>query len=205
MPGMPMAWTRILHLGDLALTLPAAGAICIWLLAGRNWRAAAAWSLAFGLAIGIVAASKIAFLGWAAGLPALQFKALSGHAAGFAAVFPALCRLPVRRAGRRVRTAATAAGLALGIVVASALVVDDQHTLTEAVGGWLLGSAASLAAVRALDGARAPAFGGALAVSLLAFALCAWVIGVVPVGYWMVKMALALSGNTVPTPWERCG
>jgi hypothetical protein len=200
-----MSWTLILHLGDLALTLSAASAIAVWLLAGRNWHAAAGWSLAFGLAVGLVAVSKIAFLGWATGMPALQFKALSGHAAGFTAACPTLCRLLVRRRRACLRTAATVTGFVLGLAVATALVADGQHTPAEAAGGWFVGATAALASIRLLDSARPPAFGGALAASLLAFALCAWVIGVMPVGYWMIRVALALSGNAAPHPWELCG
>jgi hypothetical protein len=199
-----MSWTAIFHLGDLALTLPAACAIAVWLLAGGNRRTAALWSLAFGIAIALVAASKIAFLGWAAGMPALQFKALSGHATGFAVVCPVLFRLFARRGGVALRTAATVAGMGLSMVVTAALVLDGQHTLAEAAGGWLVGSAAALAALETIDAAMPPIRGTALPASLLAFALCAWIIGVLPVGYWMVRMALVLSGNTAPTPWERC-
>jgi hypothetical protein len=200
-----MSWTRVFHLGDLALTLSAACGVAVWLLAGRNWRATSLWSLAFALAIGVVGASKIAFLGWATAMPALQFKALSGHAAGFAAVCPGLCRLLALRHGTAIRTAATAAGMGMGIVVAATLVLEHQHTPAEAAGGWLVGTAASLTTLGALDAARPPAFGTALPAALLAFALCAWMIGAAPIGYWMIRMALALSSNTAPTPWERCG
>ena len=60
---------------------------------------------------------------------------------------------------------------------------------------------ASLATIRALPARPSGANGHALAASRLAFALCAGIAGTVPVGYWMIRMALAMSGNPRPHPW----
>jgi hypothetical protein len=190
-----MRWAELLHLGDLSLTIPVAGAIAAWLVAARAWRAALGWSLVFGLALTLVAATKIAFLGWATGLPALQFKAVSGHAAGFTAVFPTLAYLVARRLSVRAGLFAVAAGLAMGGVVAAALVHAGEHTTAEAIAGWLIfaGDAPTPPARRAVP------------CAVLAFVAIAWAIGSVPVGWWMIKAALVLSGNSQPTPWDSCG
>lgn len=204
-----MSWSTLFHLGDLTLTLPTGLAIAAWLLATRAWRAAAGWALAFGLALALVAASKIAFLGWATGLPGLDFKAVSGHAAGYTATFPTLCWLVLQRAPPALRRGATVAALALGLVLVAALVRTGEHTPAEAVAGWLVGAVAALCAMRLADAAPAwvpaSALASALSCALLAFGLTAWVLQRVSLGYWMIKVALALSGNHYPYSWDRCG
>lgn len=200
-----MAWTQLLHLGDSALTIPAGGAIAAWLLAARAWRAALGWSLVFALVLGLVAATKIAFMGWATGVPALDFKALSGHATGFAAVCPTLCYLAARGQGDTVRALPVAAGLMLSGVVAAALVQAGEHTVAEAAAGWLTGTAAFLVAVHLAGNTPVPPPGRALACALLAFLVTARLVHGAPLGWWMIKAALVLSGNTATTPWHHCG
>jgi hypothetical protein len=220
---MHMSWYQLFHLGDPMLTLPAGSAIAAWLLATRAWRAAFGWMLVFGLALGLVAATKIAFMGWATGLPGLAFKAVSGHATGFAAVFPTLCWLAVPARAAPARAPLAGAALALSAVVAAALVHAGEHTLAEAVAGWLIGTGAFLytawlaggaSGVRAFTPASASApasapapaprlasASAALACAALAFVASAWVLRSAPLNYWMIKVALVLSGNAAPVPW----
>jgi hypothetical protein len=200
-----MSWLHLLHLGDLSLTVPAGAAVAAWLLAARAWRAALGWSLVFGLALALVAATKIAFMGWDTGLPALDYKAVSGHAAGFTAVFPTLIFLVLRPAGTALRLAATAAALALGALVAAALVHAGEHTAAEAIAGWLIGAGASVCAIHLTGDVAAPPAGKAVLCCALACAACAWAVRSAPVGYWMIKVAIALSGNSRPFPWDHCG
>jgi hypothetical protein len=203
-----MDWIKLYHLGDLALTIPAAGAIAAWLCAARAWRAAAGWLLAFGLALALVAGSKIAFMGWDTGLPALGYKAMSGHAAGFAATFPTLCRLLFQgRPGRRgPQGLAVAAALTMSAVVAAALVRAGEHTPAEAAAGWLVGASAFACTLRLARGA-APASWRSAGAALLVFGLGAgaWTVAPAPLNRWMVRVALALSGNPSPYPWDICG
>jgi hypothetical protein len=200
-----MHWSELLHLGDLSLTVPAAGAIAAWLLAARAWRAAVGWCLVFGLALALVAATKIAFLGWATRLPALDFKAVSGHAASFTTVFPTLAFLLLRPYRTTVRLAAAASTLALGGLVAAALVHAGEHTAAEAIAGWLIGAAASACAIYLVGDIAAPPVGKAVLLCAGACIAIVWALKRAPLGYWMVKVALALSGNTHPTPWDHCG
>lgn len=202
-----MHWSNLFHLGDLSLTLPTGAAIAAWLLAARAWRAAMGWSLAFGAALAFVAATKIAFLGWATGWPALEFKAVSGHAAGFTATFPTVCWLIAWRRQRAVRIGLIMAAFGLGLAVVAALVQAGEHTPSEALAGWLVGAAASMFAVQLAAYARVPAPAADIAWSSAACAFCvtAWVLHSVSVGYWMVKVALVLSGNPAPHHWDQCG
>jgi hypothetical protein len=200
-----MVWSKLFHLGDLSLTLPAGSAIAAWLLAGRAWRAALGWCLVFGLALGLVAATKVAFLGWDTGLPALGYKAVSGHAAGFTAAIPTLCWLVTQRCAPPVRRGAALLALGLGVAVAMALVHAGEHTPAEAVAGWIIGTAAFLCTVHLAGSAPAPPTGRAIACAALASGATALALHAVSVGYWMVRLALALSGNSYPYPWDNCG
>lgn len=200
-----MQWVKLYHLGDLELTIPAAGAIAAWLAAARAWRAACGWLLVFALALALVAATKIAFMGWATGLPALQYKALSGHATGFTATFPTLCWLLAQRRGPRARGVAALAGLALGVAVAAALVRAGEHTVAEAAAGWLIGAATALCALRLARDVAPPPSATAMAVALPSFFIGAWAVAPAPFNYWMIRVALALSGNPSPYPWDACG
>lgn len=207
-----MPWTALFHLGDLTLTLPVAGGIAVWLLFARSRRAALGWSVLFGLALAAVAGSKIAFLGWHTGVPALRFHALSGHATGFTAVFPTACGLLAQRHGRTARYAAVGLGLGMGVLVAVALVGAHQHTPAEAAAGWALGAATCLLGLRL---SRQPTAASALPISggappaavvaaIVVATITAWAIQFLPFGVWMIKTALVLSGRTHPFSWGRC-
>jgi hypothetical protein len=189
------AWLHLIRLGDLGFTLPAAAGMTAWLLAARAWRMAFWWSLLFAAAIGLVGASKIAFLGWGGGWQALCFKALSGHAAGATAVLPLLAYLLLLRAAARTRALGIATALALGALLAALLVASGEHSWSEALAGWCFGAAASLGAIH-FPGTPAPlrAPGTMLAFALV-FALGAWVMQWVHIEHWMVLAARQLSGN----------
>lgn len=186
---------RLIQLGDLALTVPTAAALTASLMASRAWRMAFWWSLLFLAGIGLVGASKIAFLGWGTGWAAICFKAASGHAAGVTAVFPTLFYLLMQGRSSAARHAAIGAGLGLGALVALSLVALREHSAAEAVAGWLIGAVASLAAIR-LAGVLPPMRPLPSAVSFaLVFIAAAWLMESAHVGYWMIKAARLLSGN----------
>jgi hypothetical protein len=197
-----MDWTKLVHLGDLSLTLPAAAAMTAWLLAARAWRAAMWWSLLFGLGLGLVGVTKIAFLAWGASLPELDFKAISGHATGVTAVFPALFFLLLYRHSTQARGAGVVAGLCLGALVASMLVTAGEHTAAEALAGWAMGGAVALGCVRLAANAPSPPVLHGIACAALAFVGVAWMMQSAPVGWWMIKAALALSGKHLPCSWD---
>lgn len=197
-----MTWMTLIHLGDLSLVLPAAAALTAWLLGVRAWRMALWWSVLFALGMGLVGVSKIAFMGWGSGLPALDFKALSGHATGVTAVLPLLFFLLLKRRGARLRAAGVATGLVLGVLMAVLLVAFGQHTPVEAMAGWSIGATVSVSAIR-LAGELPPAPPSrALPCVGLVFLGSALLIQSLPVGYWMIRVALALSGNVRPFAWD---
>lgn len=190
-----MHWSALLHLGDPPLTLAAAAAIAAWLAAARAWRMAFWWSALFAAGIGLVAASKIAFLAYGSPLPALNFRTISGHATGVTAIAPTLIYLLLQHAGRRARVIGFCAGLAIGAAMALLLVATYQHSIAEAIAGLAMGATVSLSAI-ALGGAvpplRAPA---GLATACLAFALALWIVRPLPLGYIMYRLSRLLTHN----------
>lgn len=195
---------RMIHLGDLEVALPLAAALGTWLLAAGAWRTALRWGLCFGAAVVLVGGSKIAFLGWGAGLAALEFKALSGHATVVTALYPMLAWVLLYRQGHAASRVGLAAGLGLGAVVAALLVVEGEHTGAEALGGWLLGAAVSLTGIALSRELRTARLLPGLWWSLPVFVVGAWLMESAHVGYWMVRVALALSGNSRPHAWDTC-
>lgn len=190
----------LVRLGDLDMTLPLAAAAFCWLAAARAWRNALLWGLLFGGGVMLVGASKIAFMAWGSGLPALGFKALSGHATGVTAVFPTVFYLLLRGGGPALRRAGVAAGVGLGLLVGVLLVVYGFHSAAEAIAGCLLGAAISLAWIRlAGTGAVAPS-PARLGWFALAFVAGAWLMSFTHVGWWMIRAATYLSGNDRPFP-----
>lgn len=188
-------WATLLHLGDPALTVPAALGIAAWLAALGAWRAAAAWLLLFGAALGLVGVDKLAFLGWGTGLRGIDYHAASGHAAGVTAVWPLLLALLLP--GRR--RAAIGAGLALGLAMAALLVALDEHSVAEALAGWSVGALASVAAL-ALAGPLPARTARALPIFAGVFLAAALPLQAAPTGYWLMRTALLLSGQLHPFP-----
>lgn len=190
----------LVRLGDLDLTLPLAAAAFGWLAAARAWRIALLWGLLFGGGVMLVGASKIAFMAWGSGLPALGFKSVSGHATGVTAVFPTLLYLMLHSAGPGSRRAGVAAGLGLGLVVGVLLVVYDFHTAAEAVAGCVLGAAISLAWIRLAGPAAFAPSPAMLCWFALTFLAGAWLMTFAHIGWWMIRFATLLSGNARPYP-----
>ena len=195
---------RVLHLGDLEVALPLGAALAAWLLAAGAWRTALRWGACFGTAVMLVGGSKIAHLGWGTDLSVFEFKAISGHATLASALYPFAAWVLLSRQGQAAARAGLALGLLLGLAIAALLVATGEHTAAEALSGWLLGAAASLlSAAWSGDLAQARLL-PALWWSLPVLAVGAWLMEFAHVGYWMILVALALSGNSHPYPWDAC-
>lgn len=197
-----LSWMQIVDIGHTAVMVPLAGAIAAWLVLGRAWRLAAWWSLIFGAGLGIVASSKIAYLGWGLEIPALGFKALSGHAWRATAVLPVLFYVVLQGAPARWRMRGALFGVLLGAALAGLLVIFRFHTVSEVIGSLVLGVAAVLAFLRAARSAPAPAIGPwAVPLSLASFVL---ICGLKPssINHRLVDVALYFSGREEPFRWS---
>jgi hypothetical protein len=196
-------WMYIIDIGHTAVMVPAAGAIAAWLVSARAWKQALWWCLIFAAGLGLVALSKIGFLGWGLELPAIGFKALSGHAWRATVVVPVLFFVVLQGAPVRWRTAGVALGILLSIGIGALLVMFRFHTVSEVVASSILGVSAGAVFMRRatmLPARRASAW--AAPVSLLAFLL---ICGLKPssISHRLVDVALFLSGREQPYRWNR--
>jgi hypothetical protein len=194
--------SKLLHIGDISLTLAAAAGMTAWLLAARAWRMAFWWTLLFALGIGLVGASKVAFMAWGISLPALDFRALSGHATGVTAVFPTLFYLLLSKRSARARGAGVCAGLLLGALMAVLLVAEREHSSAEAIAGWVMGATVSLGGIWMAGEPPPQRPPYALLCSAVVFMTAVSLMRNVPVGYLMFRTAKLISWHAAPFPWH---
>lgn len=197
-----MSWMHVIDIGHTAVMVPMAGAIAVWLIAGRAWKLATCWCLIFAAGLGLVALSKIAFLGWGLSVPPLGFKALSGHAWRTAAVLPVLFFVLLQGASDNWRKRGFVFGVVLSISLGVLLVMFRFHTTSEVLASLLLGVAAGRLFVRL--SATLPAPGPnrqAVAMSLLTFfMICS--LRPSSINHRLVDVALYFSGRDHPYRWS---
>ncbi len=189
-------WHLISRFGDTALLLPCAALLLLSLCHRGEWRAARDWCLAFAAAAALTLASKLAFIGWGIGVPALDFTGFSGHSMMAASLLPVLMhRLAPARWPRLGWTAATL-GASLALLVGYSRLPLGAHSASEVVGGLALGFAVSggtllAAAPRRRRSPRAPLLLliGALLLGVPASGAHA------PTEQWIEQIALYLSGR----------
>lgn len=189
-------------LGSSPLLIPAGLCLIAWMWIGGAKRMAATWVLFYSMGLAIVAASKMAYIGWGLEIAAIDFQGFSGHAMRSASVAPIFLYLVLHDDRRSVRIAGILAGLLFGALMAYAVCVYDTHSASESVAGFLLGAATSLGFIRAsapfakpvLDRSRAAlvSFGG---ITLISATLG---MGYDPTYRWLEHAALYLSGNDKP-------
>lgn len=194
----------LIYLGDLRVTTALAGAAAGWLMTGRHYRTAGWWCLSYCSVVATVAASKIIYLGWGLQIPAIHFKAASGHAAGTASVLPIVLYLLAAPLIRGKENIALGVGWCVSAAVVFSLVAYGEHTPSEALAGWCLGMVASTTTWwRIRRTVIQPSFKG-FAAALALIAVIANGVQLVPVGRWMTKTALTLSGEQRTHPWSDC-
>ena len=195
-------WNAITFVGDSVVLLPAATLVLVWMLLGCAWRMAFWWSMLFGVALTLVAATKIAFIGWGLGLGHFDYTGLSGHAMRAAAVLPVLgwalqAGWPTR-VRARWRLLPIALGAAAGVLVAFSRVVLHEHSISETLLGWALGCVTAfgfIAVAQTLTRPRRNPW--ILALSMLAM-LPASHAEPAPTNRWITAAALYLSGHERP-------
>ncbi|MDB5798361.1 MAG: rane-associated phospholipid phosphatase [Paucimonas sp.] len=193
-----LSWQHLTFIGDSVITLPAAAAIIVWLLAAGAWRLALTWTTLLGSALFLVLATKVAFIGWGIGIPALDFTGISGHAMRACAVLPVLAYLLFQQARASVRALGVLAAFCFGLVISLSRLVLHFHSASEVVSGIGLGTLVAVNFLRHSAGQPA-------------LQLQRWVVGLtmlalVPSSYaepsqsqrWVTKVALYLSGHDRP-------
>ena len=189
-------WLRLTNLGDSAVLLPAAALVALWLAARARTRGVAlAWLGILALDIAVVAATKVAYMGWGIGLPGANFIGLSGHTALSFLVWPVLGCLVASRARPSVRLAVTALGFGLALAIAISRVVVHAHTPIEAVLGGVVGVSFALVFLWRFGGRlQAPLRGAFVVISLVVLMLPTYGERF-PSNPMLARIACALSGR----------
>lgn len=142
-----ISWALFTKLADSNFTMPLAALLAIWLAGGRAWRPFFLWCLLFGGGITLVVASKIAYIGWGVGIPALDFTSISGHAMRATAITPALLYILLQRHAPRLQLPGLLLGLGFGIAIGISRLAVQVHSVSEVISGCLLGALIALAFV----------------------------------------------------------
>jgi membrane-associated phospholipid phosphatase len=191
-------WMHITSVADTLVTLTAAETIAVWLVAGRAWRMALWWSLLFTCGLALVAATKIAFIGWGIGINALDFTGMSGHAMRATAVFPVIVYLVLQRSAATVRASGVLLGTLIGVLVGVSRVALHVHSVSEAVAGCAIGGAVSLGFIWMSRGLPRPYLDRRLiTLGMLALLPTAYA-NPASTNQWMNAVALYLSGHDAP-------
>ncbi len=192
-------WRGLTRLGESGIALPlllvVAGGIA-W--SARRPTAAFLLLLPTALAVLLVTASKIAFLGFGWGIASLDFTGLSGHAMFAAAIYPMLAATFAPAPSTRYAPAMVLAA-AVAVVVAISRLVTGAHSASEVLGGFAVGTVAAAVSIQSLRRIRTPG----LALVWLAPAF-AWLLFTLPAAPlvashdWVSQLATTLAGRDRP-------
>ena len=176
---------------------PAGMAITAWLALNRAWRLVMWWILLFIGGMGVVVATKIAFVGWGLGIRSLNFTGFSGHAMRATAVAPVFFYMLLEKSPRAYKIAGIIAGLAFGILISYSRLVVHAHSVSEAVTGFFLGGTVALVFIGIIDRYRLELNSWIIVLSV-AVLLASPAIPPAPTQRWITKTALYLSGHSSP-------
>ncbi|VTU14624.1 phosphatase PAP2 family protein [Variovorax sp. RA8] len=137
-------WYSITWFGDSGFLLPVAAWIAVWLGVRTVTRPVAwRWLALFGSAGALVAASKIAFMGWGIGSATLNFTGISGHTMLSTSIWPVAFWLVAAHWRPRVRAAVAALGWVFAALIGLSRLAIYAHSKSEVAAGFLLGAAVS--------------------------------------------------------------
>ncbi|VXC33941.1 Phosphoesterase PA-phosphatase related protein [Burkholderia sp. 8Y] len=162
------------NLGDAALLLPLALVCALW-LRSVDMRLAVRWAVLLALGMGLVGLSKILYAGCGLELSAVNFRMISGHTMLAASIYTVAGGLLAGSLGGWWYRLGAAGGLGLAALIGASRIIQDAHTPSEVVVGWLLGAAiATMLLVRVFEQPRkmpraVVAGVGLLAVSSIAY------------------------------------
>ncbi|MDR5737701.1 MULTISPECIES: phosphatase PAP2 family protein [unclassified Caballeronia] len=162
------------NLGDAAFTLPLALVCALWLRT-VDWRLALRWAVLLAGGMGLVGLSKILYAGCGLEISAISFRMISGHTMLAASIYTVAGALLFGSFGGAWYRLGAAGGLGLAAMIGASRIIQDAHTPSEVIAGWLLGAAiAGMLLMRVFEQPRkmpraAVAGVGLLAVSSIAY------------------------------------
>ncbi|MDQ9169137.1 phosphatase PAP2 family protein [Oxalobacteraceae bacterium R-40] len=193
-----ISWNGLTAIGDSKVMLPAAAFILAWLASAGARKAVLWWCLLFGMAFALVVASKLAFIGWGIGIPALDFTGISGHAMRATAIIPVLVFLVFQQSDARIQKLAVSGGFLLGVLIAMSRVMVGAHSVSEALAGASLGIAVSAAFLRFAQPMQPLVINRALVASCMVVLGALTLTKPAPTKIWLKEAGLYMSGKSQP-------
>ena len=195
-----ITWMHITRLGEFSFISLVAFAIAAWLFVEGEKRTALWWSALFAAGMGVVTATKMAFIGWGIGIRPLDFTGFSGHAMRAAAVYPVLLWLLLRKAP--LRAAGLMLGFAFATVIGASRLALHAHSVSEVAAGLLLGGAVCVVFILITSSSEASSDRRVfnplhIALGILVL-LPAPYLGPAPTQQWLTEMSLFFAGHDKP-------
>jgi membrane-associated phospholipid phosphatase len=189
-----ISWLTFTKLADSNFTMPLAALLAAWLAGARAWKACLLWCLLFGAGIVLVVATKIAYIGWGAGIAAIDFTGISGHAMRATAIAPVLIYLLLQKQTQRLQNIGLLIALGFGLAIGISRLAIHVHSVSEVVSGCVLGAIVSLCYIH-LVRHRAIVFDRKLLVIGVLALLPVLTLKPAPTDSWMEGVAMYLSGK----------
>jgi len=135
------SWTSVTALGGNVLQLLGVALVAVWLLASLPpGRVAFLWLLFVAVATALVALTKLLYMAWRVGIPAIDFIGLSGHTTLSFLLWPVLFSVMLGRSTVS-KLLATSVGIALAALIGFSRIQVHAHSLSEVLLGGLVGLA----------------------------------------------------------------
>lgn len=193
-------WHTLTNFGDSAVMIPAALAIGLWLALRRTWSQFLAWWLLLGAGSLLVLSSKLAFIGWGIGIPAIRFTGFSGHAFMSASILPVLGYLLLERYKSGLGRSGVLFGIGAALAVAVSRVVVGAHSPSEVISGCALGLWVSILFLR-MQGKSGRPQQTSLIIAVCLLVAAGALFGLrAPSQDFITQLALYLSGRA-PASW----
>jgi membrane-associated phospholipid phosphatase len=198
MPSSFLFWIYFTKLADTNVLMPLAFLLAAWLACLRRWREAVLWLFLFCSGLAIVAATKIAYIGWGIGITSLDFAGISGHAMRAAAVAPVMGFLSLQSRSRTSIAIALLSSIAFSIAIAVSRLVLHQHSISEVVSGLLLGGLVAAVFLAWSPSRPTVPWNIALSAACAFIAIAGLMAKPAPTERWIERVALYLSGHDQP-------
>jgi|HubBroStandDraft_1064217.scaffolds.fasta_scaffold00066_24 membrane-associated phospholipid phosphatase len=199
-------WRAVTAVGSCLVMVPVAATIAGQLAVIKAWRDLGLWVASLATAIGVTAASKIAYIGWGLGNRQLEFTGISGHAMLASTVLPVVGHLMIPGPALAGGTAAApgrlavVAGFCAAICIGLSRIILGYHSPADVITGCLLGG--GTAWIFMIRSRRPPARSSPapMLVLLVLAPMIVWAVPEVPTDRWVESIALFLAGRPLPGP-----
>lgn len=193
-----ISWTAFTRLADTNFLMPVAAILAIWLACARAWKSVIWWCLLFGVGLFIVVATKVAYVGWGIGISSIDFTGFSGHAMRATSVAPVLIYILLQRQSCRIQLIGLLMAIGFGIVIGISRVVINAHSVSEVIGGCVLGAGISLGFIWLCRHRPAFSFDRSFILIGLILLMPTLTLKPAPTEHWIEKIAIYLAGSARP-------